>query len=83
MRNQREIQNRIDELAPMLELAEESYFSAVSDKESGNVFNEVDFLKLESEMEIIKSELEALEWVLEPAEIVITQEFEILRETEK
>lgn len=79
MRNRHEIEQRIKELTPQFELAEEAYFSTVQEKQEGGEIYEVDFLKIESEYEILKTELEALQWVLEPAApIIIRQETELI-----
>jgi len=79
MRNKHEIEERISELIKEFELAEESYFSMVQEKQEGGEIYEVDFLKIESEYEILKKEIETLEWVLEPAApIIIRQEYEII-----
>ena len=64
MRTKKEIQERIKELTPAYELAEDSYFSILRDKSEGETVNEVDFLKIESEYEILKKEIETLQWVL-------------------
>lgn len=64
MRTKKEIQDKIDLLMPDLELARESYFSAVEDKQKGKEMSQLDFLKIESEFELLKKELESLEWVL-------------------
>jgi hypothetical protein len=64
MRTNKEIENRIEELTPAYELAEDSYFSTLQEKSEGEIVNEVDFLKIESEYEILKKEIESLEWVL-------------------
>jgi hypothetical protein len=74
MRNIHEIEQRIKELTPQFELAEEAYFSTVQEKQEGGEIYEVDFLKIESEYEILKKELGALQWVLEGPEIVVTTE---------
>jgi hypothetical protein len=64
MRNKHEIQERIDELTPKFELAEESYFSTIEEKQGGEDVYESDFLKIESDYEILKKEIETLQWVL-------------------
>lgn len=64
MRTNQEIQKRIDKLNKELIPAEESYFSVVEEKQQGGEIYEVDFLKIESEYEILKKEIETLEWVL-------------------
>ena len=68
MRNKNEIQERINELTKEFELAEESYFSMVQEKQEGGEIYEVDFLKIESEYEVLKKEIETLEWVLNEEE---------------
>jgi hypothetical protein len=64
MKNKKDIEDKIAELAPNLELAEESYFSMIEEKQSGGEIYQSDFLKIESEYEILKKEIETLEWVL-------------------
>lgn len=53
---------------PDLELARESYFSAVEDKQKGKGLSQLDFLKIESEFELLEKELESLIWVLNEEE---------------
>ena len=64
MKNKKDIEDKIAELAPNLELAEESYFSMIEEKQGGGKIYQLDFLKIESEYEILKKEIETLEWVL-------------------
>jgi len=64
MKNKKDIEDKIAELAPNLELAEESYFSMIEEKQGGGEIYQLDFLKIESEYEILKKEIETLEWVL-------------------
>jgi hypothetical protein len=64
MKNKKDIEDKIAELAPNLELAEESYFSMIEEKQSGGEIYQSDFLKIESEYEILKKEIETLDWVL-------------------
>lgn len=64
MKKREEILQKIAELTPDFEQAEEAYFSSVEEKQSGEDIYMVDFLKLESEYEIIKKEIETLQWVL-------------------
>lgn len=79
MKNINEIEARIKELTPQLEAAEESYFYTVQEKQEGGEIYEVDFLKIESEYEILKKEVETLEWVLEGnSPIIIRQGYEII-----
>jgi hypothetical protein len=64
MRTRREIIKRIVELKPEFEQAEESYFSAIQEKQEGGEIYPADFLKLESDYEILKKEIETLQWVV-------------------
>lgn len=64
MKNREEILKKIAELTPEFEQAEEAYFSSVEEKQSGEDIYMVDFLKLESEYEILKKEIETLYWVI-------------------
>ena len=64
MKNREEILQKIAELTPEFEQAEEAYFSSIEEKQSGEDIYMADFLKLESEYEILKKEIETLEWVL-------------------
>lgn len=64
MKTKKEIEDKIAELIPNLELAEESYFSMIEEKREGGEIYQSDFLKIESEYEILKMEIETLEWVL-------------------
>jgi hypothetical protein len=59
-----EILNKIVELTADFELAEESYFFMIDSKQSGEKVNKLDFIKIESEYEILKKEIETLSWVL-------------------
>jgi|AntRauMFilla1563_2_1112583.scaffolds.fasta_scaffold26782_3 hypothetical protein len=68
MRNKQEIQNKIDALEPEVFAAEESYYSMINEKQTGGRINESDFLKIESEYEILKKEIETLQWVLNEEE---------------
>jgi len=68
MRTRKEIEARIKKLTPQLEIAEESYFSTIQEKQGGGEIYEADFLKIESEYEILKKEMETLEWVLKTEE---------------
>lgn len=68
MKTKQEIQERIYELLPNLETAEESYFNTLKEKSEGEIVNESDFLKIESEYEILKKEIETLQWVLNEEE---------------
>lgn len=65
MKNRIEVTKRIIEVRKEFELAEESYFSTIQEKQEGGEIYEVDFLKIESEYEVLKKELETLEWFLE------------------
>jgi hypothetical protein len=79
MRNRHEIEESIAELTPLLELAAEEYFSLVESKQKGEEVSEVDFIKTMSEYDILKLEIETLQWVLEPAApIIIKQEIELI-----
>jgi hypothetical protein len=64
MKSRKEIINRIIELTPEFEKAEEAYFSIVEEKQSGEDIYAADFLKIESEYEILKKEIETLQWVV-------------------
>ena len=64
MRTNKEIVERIRELKKELEPIEDSYFSAVEAKQNKEEVSQIDFLKIESEYEILKKELSALLWVL-------------------
>jgi hypothetical protein len=64
MRTRREIVKRIAELKPEFERAEEAYFSAIEEKQEGGEIYHADFLKLESDYEILKKEIETLQWVV-------------------
>ncbi len=64
MKNQKEIRDRIKELTPKLELAEDSYFSTIQEKQSGGEIYHADFIKIESEYELLKKEVDTLKWVL-------------------
>lgn len=75
MKKRLEIENRISELTPKLELAEESYFSLLKDKQSGKEVSKVDFLKAESEYEILKKEVETLDWVIDKKCTIILGDF--------
>ena len=65
MKTREEIQERINEITPKFELAQDSYFSFVKDKQEGKEVSEVDFMRIESECEIIKKEIETLEWSID------------------
>jgi len=64
MRTNKEIQDKINELTPSFESAEESYFSLVEKKQKGEKISDIDFLKTENEYEVLKKEIETLEWTL-------------------
>lgn len=64
MKTRREIIKKIVELKPEFERAEDAYFSAIEEKQQGGEIYHADFLKLESEYEIIKKEIETLQWVV-------------------
>jgi len=68
MKTKKEIEDKIAELTPGFELAEESYFSMIEEKQEGGEIYQSDFLKIESEYEILKKEIETLEWVLNEEE---------------
>lgn len=59
---------KIAELTPEFEKAEEAYFSVIEEKQSGEDIYTSDFLKIESEYEIIKKEIETLQWVIDSEE---------------
>lgn len=65
MKNREEILQKIAELTPEFELAEEAYFSMIEEKQEGGDIYTADFLKIESEYEIIKKEIETLQWVID------------------
>lgn len=69
MRTLEEIENRLSELHQDFETSENSYFEAVASKQKGEAISSVDFMQIESEYEIIKKEIETLEWVLKLEEI--------------
>ena len=64
MRTKKEIEESILELTPLLELAAESYFSMIESKQNGEEVSEIDFIKALSEYEILKKEVETLQWIL-------------------
>ncbi len=64
MKKRREIIKKIVELTPEFEQAREAYFSAIEEKQEGGEIYQVDFLKIESEYEILKKEIETLQWVI-------------------
>lgn len=64
MKTRQEIEDKIKELTPAFELAEESYFSIIEEKQGGEGVCKFDFIKIESEYEILKKEIETLEWVM-------------------
>jgi len=64
MKTKQKIQDRIKELTPAFELAEDSYFASVQEKQEGGDVYEAGFIKIESEYEVLKKEIDALEWVL-------------------
>jgi len=64
MKNREEILQKIAELTPEFEQAEEAYFSSIEQKQSGEDVYVADFLKIESEYEVLKKEIETLQWVL-------------------
>jgi hypothetical protein len=68
MKNREEILQKIAELTPEFEQAEEAYFSSIEEKQSGEDIYMADFLKLESEYEVLKKEIETLYWVIDSDE---------------
>ncbi len=64
MKKRREIIKKIAELTPEFEQAKEAYFSAIEEKQEGGEIYQVDFLRIESEYEILKKEIETLQWVV-------------------
>ena len=64
MKTRKEILERLKELAPEMEIAKKAYFLAVEEKQKGEIVSEVDFLKIESEYELIRKEIESLKWVI-------------------
>ena len=65
MRTNKEIVERIHKLKEELQPAEDSYFSTVESKQKGESISDAEFLKIESEYETLKKELDTLLWVLE------------------
>jgi len=68
MKNREEILQKIAELTPEFERAEEAYFSVIEEKQEGGEIYQSDFLKIESEYEILKKEIETLHWVIDSEE---------------
>lgn len=64
MKKRREIIKRIAELKPEFEKAEDIYFSTIQEKQGGEDVYHADFLKIESEYELLKKEIETLQWVI-------------------
>ena len=64
MKSREEILNKIAQLTPEFEVAEESYFLMIKSKQSGENIDKSDFLKIESEYDVLKKEIETLNWVL-------------------
>ena len=64
MKTRKQIIDRIVELRPVFEQAEEAYFLAIEEKQQGGEMYHADFIKLESDYEIIKKEIETLQWVV-------------------
>jgi len=64
MKSRTEIIKKIAELKPELELAEDAYFSAIEEKQNGGEIYPFDFLKIQSEYELIKTKVESLQWVV-------------------
>ena len=64
MKTRREIVKRIAELRPEFDKVEEIYFSTIEEKQEGGEIYQADFLKIESEYEILKKEIETLQWVV-------------------
>lgn len=64
MRTKKEIEESILELTPLLELAEESYFSMIESKQKGEEISQIDFMKISSDYDVLKIEIETLQWVL-------------------
>jgi len=64
LKTRKEILERLAELRPELELAEDSYFSVVESKQRGEDVDAMEFLKIESEYELIKKEFDTLQWVI-------------------
>ena len=75
MKTLTEIKDKIKGLTPDLELAQESYFSIVKDKQEGKEVSKIDFMRIESEYEILKKEVETLEWALEKEYTIELSEF--------
>ena len=64
MRTDKEIVEKIRRLKEELQPAEDSYFSSIESKQKGEIVSDIDFLRIESEYEMIKKELNTLLWVL-------------------
>jgi len=64
VRTKKEIEESILELTPLLELAEESYFSMIESKQKGEEISQIDFMKISSDYDVLKIEIETLQWVL-------------------
>ena len=64
MRTDKEIIEKIRRLKEELQPAEDSYFSSIESKQKGEIVSDIDFLRIESEYEMIKKELNTLLWVL-------------------
>lgn len=64
MKSRRDIVKRIAELRPEFEEAERIYFSTIQEKQEGGEIYQADFLKIESDYEILKKEIETLQWVV-------------------
>lgn len=64
MRTDKEIVEKIRILKEELQPAEDSYFSSIESKQKGEIVSDIDFLRIESEYEMINKELDTLLWVL-------------------
>jgi len=64
MRSRKEIEESIIELTPILELTSEAYFSMIESKQKGEDIPNVDFIRITSEYDVAKIEIETLKWVL-------------------
>ena len=65
MKTNQEIIEKVREVKEEFLPAEESYFSAVKDKQEGKEVSDIDFLRIENEYELLKKELDTLLWTLE------------------
>lgn len=64
MRTDKEIVKKIKVLKDEIQPAEDSYFSSIESKQKGEIVSDIDFIRIESEYDIIKKEIDTLLWVL-------------------